>query len=111
MPGCPWTGSTAVPTIPRPARRECASRKPGPGMIDRARYDFSLDLRRSVIIGDHLNDAGVARHFAGMQGIMVLTGHGHGQYEKVRSGEAPAPDHVATDLQTAVTWLLGRSGG
>ncbi len=91
-------------------RRACASRKPGPGMIEQARKDFALDLGRSVIIGDHSSDAGVAGHFPGMRSILVLTGHGSGQYEKVRTGEAPAPDHVAADLASAVAWLLQGPG-
>jgi len=91
-------------------RRACACRKPGPGMIERARQDFGLDLARSVIIGDHVSDAGVAGHFPGMRAIMVLTGHGAGQYEKIQAGTAPAPDHVAADLSSAVAWLLALSG-
>jgi histidinol phosphatase-like enzyme len=79
-------------------------------MIERARRDFELDIGRSVIIGDHGSDAGVARHFPGMRGIMVLTGHGAGQYEKIQAGEVPPPDHVAADLMSAVAWLLQRSG-
>jgi len=91
-------------------RQACTSRKPGPGMIERARRDFALDLGRSVIIGDHSSDAEVARHFAGMRSIMVLTGHGSGQYEKVRTGEVPPPDHVAADLASAVAWFLQGPG-
>jgi histidinol phosphatase-like enzyme len=79
-------------------------------MIERARRDFALDLGRSVIIGDHSSDAEVARHFAGMRSIMVLTGHGSGQYEKVRTGEVPPPDHVAADLASAVAWFLQGPG-
>jgi len=95
---------------PAEYRQACASRKPGPGMIERAGQDFALDLGRSVIIGDHSSDAEVARHFPGMRSILVLTGHGSGQYEKVRTGEAPPPDHVAADLASAVAWLLQGPG-
>lgn len=91
-------------------RQACPCRKPGPGMIERAGRDFPLDLGRSVIIGDHLTDAGVARHFPGMLGILVLTGHGAGQHEKILAGEAGPPDHVAQDLAAAVGWLLRMSG-
>lgn len=91
-------------------RQACASRKPGPGMIDRARKDFGLDLGRSVIIGDHSSDAEVARHFPGMRGVLVLTGHGPGQHDKIEAGEVPAPDHVAADLAAAVNWFLQGPG-
>ena len=89
---------------------DCPCRKPGPGMVERACRDFPVDLGRSVIIGDHSSDAVVARHFPGMRGILVRTGHGAGQVEKVQAGEAPRPDHVAEDLRAAVTWLLRESG-
>jgi heptosyltransferase-2 len=92
-------------------RLACACRKPGPGMVEQARDDMGVDPARSVIIGDHGSDAGVARHFPGMRAIMVLTGHGAGQYEKVEKGELPMPDHVAADLGSAVAWLLGRVEG
>jgi len=103
---CPHHAEAGAPEY----RRTCPSRKPGPGMIERAGQDFALDLGRSVIIGDHSSDAEVARHFPGLRGIMVLTGHGSGQYEKVRTGELPPPDHVAADLASAVAWLLQAPG-
>jgi heptosyltransferase-2 len=87
-------------------RQACPCRKPGPGMVEQASRDFRLDLGRSAIIGDHLSDAGVAAHFPGMRGIMVLTGHGRGQYERIVAGEGARPDHVAADLGSAVEWLL-----
>jgi heptosyltransferase-2 len=112
--GVPLDGIYYCPHHPEagPAeyRQACSSRKPGPGMIERATQDFALDLGRSVIIGDHSSDAEVARHFPGMQSILVLTGHGAGQYEKIRSGEASPPDHVAPDLASAVAWFLARPG-
>jgi D-glycero-D-manno-heptose 1,7-bisphosphate phosphatase len=91
-------------------RQACASRKPGPGMIERARNDFGLDLGRSVIIGDHSSDAETARHFPGMRSVLVLTGHGPGQHDKVKAGDVPAPDHVAADLASAVRWFLQGAG-
>jgi D-glycero-D-manno-heptose 1,7-bisphosphate phosphatase len=87
-------------------RRECLCRKPGPGMARQAADDLGLDAARSVVIGDHLSDVGVARHFPGMRAILVLTGHGAGQQEKLQAGEGPRPDRVATDLAAAVSWVL-----
>ncbi len=92
-------------------RRACICRKPGPGMVEQARDELGLNLARSVIIGDHGSDAEVARHFPGMLAILVLTGHGAGQYEKVEKGELSMPDHVAPDLRSAVTWLLEQARG
>jgi heptosyltransferase-2 len=87
-------------------RLQCACRKPGPGMIRRAAEDANLDPARSVIIGDHSTDAAVARGFPGMRGVLLLTGHGAGQAEKVERGEVARPDHVAADLAAAVQWVL-----
>lgn len=103
---CPHHAEAGPPEY----RKDCPSRKPGPGMVEQARRDFGLDVARSVIVGDHLSDAAVARHFPGMRGIMVLTGHGAGQYEKVQAGATPVPDHIAPDLRSAVEWLLRQSG-
>lgn len=91
-------------------RRECDCRKPGPGMVRRAAAELGLDPARSVIIGDHLSDAGVAAGFPGMRGILLLTGHGPGQQEKLERGEAEPPDHVAADILAAVRWLLAEPG-
>jgi phosphoglycolate phosphatase-like HAD superfamily hydrolase len=63
-----------------------------------------------VIIGDHSSDAETARHFPGMRSVLVLTGHGPGQHDKVKAGDVPAPDHVAADLASAVTWFLQGPG-
>ena len=89
-------------------RRACDCRKPAPGMVDRAVRELQVDPSRSVIIGDHLTDAEVARHFPGMRGVLLLTGHGTSQLEKLRAGEA-TPDHVAADLAAAVQWLLAEA--
>lgn len=89
-------------------QRDCDWRKPGPGMIHRAAREFPLDLSRSVIIGDHLSDAGAAQAFPGMQGVLVLTGHGRDQLAKMQAGTAGSPAHVAEDLRAAVDWVLAR---
>ena len=101
---CPHHAEIGPPAY----RLACDCRKPGPGMVERARQDLGVNPARSVIIGDHGSDMGVADHFPGMLAIMVLTGHGSGQYEKVEKGESPMPDHVAADLRSAVAWLLAR---
>jgi len=52
------------------------ARKPNPGMMLRAAHELEIDLARSWIVGDHVNDILAARA-AGMQGaVHVLTGHG-----------------------------------
>lgn len=56
--------------------QKCECRKPMPGMIDKARRDFDIDLGSSWLIGDKASDiqAGLA---AGVKSILVLTGYGN----------------------------------
>ncbi len=87
-------------------RRDCDCRKPKPGMIRQAVQELGLDPGRSVIMGDHVSDAALAQAFPGMRGIMVRTGHGGEQWEKIQTGALPRPEHVAADLRQAVEWFL-----
>lgn len=72
-----------------PYRRECECRKPKPGMLLAAARDLGLDLARSFVVGDAERDlaAGAA---VGARGILVATGKGKAEYERlVREGNAP----------------------
>jgi len=91
-------------------RRDCECRKPKPGMIRQAIQDFGLEASRSVVIGDHFSDAALAQAFPGMIGIMLRTGHGAEQWNKIQNGTLPRPVHVADDLLRAVEWFLARAG-
>jgi heptosyltransferase-2 len=88
-------------------RKSCECRKPGPGMVTQALRDFSIDLDRSVIVGDHLSDVEVRKHVPGLRGVLLLTGHGAEQRDRLAAGQGPRPDHVAADLAEAATWILG----
>jgi D-glycero-D-manno-heptose 1,7-bisphosphate phosphatase len=54
-------------------RRECPDRKPNPGMLLRAAQDFSLDLARSILIGDRCTDL-AAGQAAGVGTLLLLEG-------------------------------------
>lgn len=84
-----------------PYRRECACRKPSPGMLLQAAADFSLDVGGSFLVGDKLSDieAGLA---AGCVSILVETGYG----ADVESVPSDVP-RVA-DLAAAVDLILFR---
>ncbi len=92
-------------------RRECDCRKPKPGMIHRAIRDLGLNPSRSVVIGDHVTDAALAQAFPGMVGIMLRTGHGAEQWQKIQDGTLAKPEHVAGDLTAAAEWFLTLQGG
>jgi heptosyltransferase-2 len=89
-------------------RRDCDCRKPRPGMIHQAIRDFDLDPTRSVVIGDHVTDVALAQAFPGMRGIMVLTGHGAEEWQKIETGTLARPEHVASDVRAAAEWFLAR---
>jgi D-glycero-D-manno-heptose 1,7-bisphosphate phosphatase len=81
---------------------DCDCRKPRPGLIERAAAEHDLDLSQCVLIGDTMRDLDAARS-AGVEGVLVLTGHGH---ETVSEEHGAA--HVAPDLAQAVAWVLSR---
>ncbi len=54
-------------------RRECPDRKPNPGMLLHAARDFSLDLTRSIFIGDRCTDM-AAGQAAGVGTLLLLEG-------------------------------------
>jgi len=96
----------AAPTVPHMPNaipeyaEDCADRKPGTGMLEKARDDLDLDLRRSVLVGDATTDilAGIR---AGCRTILVRTGYAG------KDGKAIAePDRVAADLSEAVSIIL-----
>ena len=53
----------------------CDCRKPAPGMILRAAKEDSLDLRRSVLVGDKVSDIESGRAAGVGCCVLVLTGH------------------------------------
>jgi len=102
---------THHPTAGRPPfRLECECRKPKPGLLLRAAAELSLDLSRSVMVGDKPSDIG-AGQAAGLATVLVLTGYGRGEWEYRRHEWTLKPDHVAEDLFDAVLWALGRLDG
>jgi D-glycero-D-manno-heptose 1,7-bisphosphate phosphatase len=83
----------------------CACRKPGTGMLERASLEHSIDLKRSFVVGDRHNDIALA-HRAGSRGILVRTGYGDGELLWHASKWILQPDFVAADLSGAVDWIL-----
>ena len=63
---------------------ECSCRKPRPGMLLRAAADFDIDLSRSFMIGDRVSDLLAGRGAGCRASMLVLSGYGAGETEKVR---------------------------
>jgi D-glycero-D-manno-heptose 1,7-bisphosphate phosphatase len=83
----------------------CDCRKPGMGLIRQARDRFDIDMAASYVVGDRCQDLEMAER-AGLAGVLVLTGYGHGEQEYVLPGESVRPAYVAEDLLDGVRWIL-----
>ncbi len=96
-------GSYMCPHSPQEA---CLCRKPEPGLLQQAAVELSIDLRRSVMIGDALSDL-LAGQAAGLRRLyLVRTGRGTAQEQ------LPRPDGLITyqvvdDLSSAWLSILG----
>jgi D-glycero-D-manno-heptose 1,7-bisphosphate phosphatase len=83
----------------------CSCRKPAAGMLLRAADALGIDLRRSWMIGDRMEDlaAGAA---AGAPGILVLSGYGLEQARTASPDAWRGVRYVAWDLPAAAAFLL-----
>jgi D-glycero-D-manno-heptose 1,7-bisphosphate phosphatase len=85
-------------------RVACNCRKPEPGMIRRAEAELNIDASISYVVGDHRGDILLAKN-VGARSILVVTGHGADELEKLRL-EGVEPDHVVKDLGEAADRIL-----
>jgi D-glycero-D-manno-heptose 1,7-bisphosphate phosphatase len=93
---------------PHAPEEGCDCRKPNPGLILEASEAQSLDLKRSVLIGDALSDL-VAGRAAGISRVaLVLTGRGGDQ---VQTGEAESlkPFMIYANLEDAIDSIINLS--
>jgi len=79
----------------------CACRKPEPGLLLRAAAEHRLDLRRSWLIGDILDDVEAGRR-AGCRTVLLDVG----SETEWRRGPLREPDLVAESLTAAVDAIL-----
>jgi D-glycero-D-manno-heptose 1,7-bisphosphate phosphatase len=79
----------------------CACRKPAPGLVLQAASDLDVDPERVAVIGDIESDV-LAAEAAGGVGVLVPT-------PVTRVAEVRRARHVAPDLATAVSMVLGIS--
>lgn len=90
---------------PHAPEDHCNCRKPKPGLILQAATELSLDLPRSILIGDALSDL-LAGQAAGIpKNILVRTGRGSEQ-EKLPHADVLNPLLVFNDLSEALASVL-----
>jgi histidinol-phosphate phosphatase family protein len=79
----------------------CECRKPQPGLLQRAAHELRLDLARSWMIGDLLNDVEAGRR-AGCRSVLLDSG---GETEWI-AGPLREPELVTSELLLAADWIL-----
>lgn len=79
----------------------CDCRKGAPGMLLQAAIDYNIDLSRSFMVGDKLADIEAAEN-AGCQPILILTGYGQREKQKMIKDKVD----VCPDLAAAVKAIL-----
>jgi D-glycero-D-manno-heptose 1,7-bisphosphate phosphatase len=82
----------------------CGCRKPAPGLLRRAAEEHAIDLSRSWMIGDILDDIEAGRR-AGCSTVLLDVGN-----ETVwHLTPQREPHHRCTDLAAAAAWILAHS--
>jgi len=108
--GVPLAGFYYCPHHPKGSvaafARACDCRKPGTGLLRRAAADLRLDLRRSWMVGDILDDVQAGK-VAGCRTVLVDTGN---ETEWVRSPDR-TPDVVVPDFAAAARAILEAGAG
>ena len=101
---CPHHPTEGIP----PYRVDCECRKPKPGMLKAAERDLNIDLSRSYVIGDKLDDisAGIA---VNATTILVLTGYGRTS-QSMSAESGVVPDLIVPSITQAVDFIAGRIG-
>lgn len=97
------------PHHPRAARadlrRNCACRKPAPGMLLQAALDLGLDLARSVLVGDKSSDIEAGRAAGVARCLLVRSGH------TISLADQALADACVDDLAAAAIWLTEHGDG
>ncbi len=88
-------------------RQPCTCRKPQIGLINQARARFDIDMGCSYVVGDRCIDLEMA-HRAGLAGILVRTGYGHGEMDHVLPHSRVQPVLAAENLLEAAQWIVER---
>ena len=95
---CYYSTELAVESSPR--------RKPEPGMLLEAAYDYGLTLANTLFAGDSPTDI-QAGHAAGVGQTALLLSGGLSNYAP--GNFSPAPDLIFTDLTALADWVLEQS--
>jgi D-glycero-D-manno-heptose 1,7-bisphosphate phosphatase len=84
--------------------KECSCRKPMPGLINKAVHDFNINVKKSWMIGDILNDVEAGKR-AGCKAILLDNGH---ETEWI-AGEWRHPDYKVKTLNEGAEIILSQT--
>jgi D-glycero-D-manno-heptose 1,7-bisphosphate phosphatase len=85
--------------------KACDCRKPKTGMVKQALQKYKVDLRRSYVIGDKIDDLQLARNAKAAQGLLVRTGNGRMSEARLKTTPL-AKTQVVPNLLRAAQWIL-----
>ncbi len=86
----------------------CDCRKPAIGMIKQATLKYPIDLKRSYVVGDKMDDLLLARKAKLAGGLLVRTGNGRKSEKKLKAASLPKT-FVVSDILGAARWILTKS--
>jgi len=86
----------------------CNCRKPLPGLINRAKKMYDIDLTDSVMVGDSAKDIQSAQNAGCGKTVLVKTGD-YNNAIRILSEKSISPSYIAKDLHDAVRWILNLS--
>lgn len=86
--------------------KNCSCRKPKSGLVRRASRDFAVDLKNSYMIGDKLDDLGLAKAARLAGGILVRTGKGRRAERELKKLKDKSP--VVRGLARAAAVILSK---
>jgi D,D-heptose 1,7-bisphosphate phosphatase len=89
----------------KPYAKVCDCRKPKAGMVKQALRKYSVDLKRSYVVGDKFDDLLLARNAKVAKGILVKTGYGKKSEKKLKNTPL-AKSPVVSDVLKAARFIL-----
>ncbi len=83
---------------------DCLCRKPAPGLLRQAAARHQIDLQRSWMVGDILDDVEAGRR-AGCRSLLMDVGH----ETEWRASPLRVPEHRVRDLHEAARWITAHA--
>jgi D,D-heptose 1,7-bisphosphate phosphatase len=88
-------------------RMVCDCRKPAPGMVEEAAYQLDIDLSRSYVVGDKLDDVNLGKVMGG-HSVMVTSGYGKAQSQLLDRERFHSDVTVVDNLKDAAKFIIGQ---